>query len=453
MQQTFKNINLHYNDLLNYNDSEINLLAKYFKLPHGSPGDQRWMIAIHLAMNHKKGKMNPPLHPNSICSNQIDIITLDTWGEDGIEPDFNIKFIDPRNPDITPQIVCFSSAGFKQYINQDTNDYRGWYQNPNASIEMTDTGLGGRASKVDQYFQLPNGMYVANTKSELMNIANSINNKQFIAYLLYPQKRIGRFDATPSTISALHGQAPGEPIYFIIERARLEKRDLIDLWKYLAEIKGIIYPINGRILTAILPENSASLDIINKINEISGIIPVIDAISDKLDRVIEYLKNNRDASILFSRDDGYNWRYERVFFNRRTMIQKYEELREQNLMWHSTNKPSSVTNYTNYNFQQSEMSLTDKTLLVMFQENVNDWIRILGIQSQLSQPSQAPAQAPPPPPPPAPAVQPTTPEQPDAPVSVGGALNFNDEDGSEDGSEDSEEEGSGLFSLVMSPHT
>ena len=237
-------------------------------------------------------------------------------------------------------------------------------QNPNVQQSMTDIGEYGIASEAERFVKLPDGKFVANSKQQLYQLANAENeNNTFIAYLIYPNKRIGTLPVNRDydLTSALHGQAPGEPIYYIEPNPRTK----IWLEPYLRDL------INkkGMGTRGDLPDNLSIRQLVDLFDEIKDVQPFEEAISRRMRRFMDVLQDSDKCSIMFSKEDGYDWEYQGIFCN----VQELERVAGD---IHNTD-PGILIRVTNGladdSFRQSDLTNIDIILLVKFKNHLEEW--------------------------------------------------------------------------------
>lgn len=141
------------------------------------------------------------------CSNRFDLITQEEFNE-GNPPDVIIHFYpDPGQPLKTTYNLCSNREMLNTWLQSEDNCFYVWV--PNGDRTIDDSGHGGLPSIERVYKLFGNGRtdFIAN---------NSFLRKGVSKYAAFPvykdKQRVGkRFG-----ISNLHGQAPGEKIYWII---------------------------------------------------------------------------------------------------------------------------------------------------------------------------------------------------------------------------------------------
>ena len=210
-----------------------------------------------------------------ICHNDKDYVTNDCWSEN-YRPDIVIKFLD-FNFKLKPFVLCYDSESFQKTL--ELNEYRAWYPNETRQLEGTgldSTGHGGMPSMVEVYYKIGLNNYISNSPSDLMRVSGTL-----IGYPIYTNKRVGN-PRGEFGVGDVHGQEPGETIYFLIHEYG-DKFDLVDQVQRINALKGIDIPI----------PHSSPKDIISVLDK--DTIPTADIYFDILDTFAD----QEDCAIMF----------------------------------------------------------------------------------------------------------------------------------------------------------
>lgn len=224
-------------DLDNFTDAEIELLAKYYKIPFYTREQAIARLGPEIISQHyytasfPNGNDCDPPERFKTCMNDRDYISLQCWTED-YTPEIQIRFLNPSDYSKTPQTLCLMVDDLKQMLLDDDSEFRGWY--PSRKNNPIDPeGYGGRASDVEKYIKVFN-YFVSNDPEEL---ANTITSGIYNAYPLYTEKLIGNPDSTFG-IGQIHGQSPGYTVYYVVKKGGNERKKVLQEIKRINKLKG-----------------------------------------------------------------------------------------------------------------------------------------------------------------------------------------------------------------------
>lgn len=192
-------------DLEKYSKQDLNKLAKYLNTE-----SDIWSISIAIANKYYSSNLD-----SSICSNKMDIFSLDEWNDsDNPELGFDI-YRDSKLLFTT----CYKQRDFIKML--EDNQFFVWKARPGKIFE--DTGHGGEPDYTRKYFKMNTDKFTIYIKDS--DIVKKLLNGTFGRYRLdyLGKERIGSPDPTATLqISVLHGQAPGEDTYELKEIEVLE---------------------------------------------------------------------------------------------------------------------------------------------------------------------------------------------------------------------------------------
>jgi len=187
-------------DLENYSKQDLEKLAKYLNTEPNI-----WAIAIAITNKYYNSNLD-----SQICSNKVDIFTLDEWNE-------------KDNPELAFDIYKDSKLLFtncykqKDFITMlENNQFFVWKARPGKVFE--ETGHGGEPDYTKKYFKMNTDRITLFIKDSdiVKKLLNGTIGRYRLDYL--GKERIGSSDPTATLqISVLHGQLPGEDTYELKE--------------------------------------------------------------------------------------------------------------------------------------------------------------------------------------------------------------------------------------------
>ena len=284
------------------------------------------------------------------CTNDKDYISQECWTAD-FKPEIKITFLNPIDYSQTPNVLCMRLADFRNTILDEDNKVRAWYPNDlrQQKGEGVDAeGYGGKPSSVEQYIKMPNGVYISNL------VAEDLDEGEYIAYPIYTEKRVGNPEGIFG-VSNVHGQEPGYTIYYIT--AGTEEQRRVQVRYELQRIRGF------KGLSTDFPTVSIK-ETIEQYGD-KDVIPTADVAKkvDKVQEVIDFLRDNTQCTIMFYRDDEEaEWMHAGMFCELSDAIGDAMVYQGEGMTIHVTNTFDESTDA----FNQSEMSEEDVALIREF---------------------------------------------------------------------------------------
>jgi len=220
-----KIINTILRDLKTYSTKDIHILCSYFNIeprPMSTKDQKLSVLANSMYKYYSSSNME------LVCSSDVDIITLDKWGAkaDGtgdINPDIKIGFI--RRPDQHElNVECYTLDSMSEWMRDIENYVANWVQKDNTR-PIEDEGYGGEAG--DKYIlKTPMRNYVVG-----FSHIDTTRPGYYLAVPIASSYRVGNLDSTFG-IGQVHGQAPGETIYYIekLESDSFDAKDIEELY-------------------------------------------------------------------------------------------------------------------------------------------------------------------------------------------------------------------------------
>lgn len=171
--------------------------------------------AIRQIMNKKKKPIketivNLPIEARD-CDNTIDIVSQDEWDKDNL-PDLKINYLDPNNPFSTrSNLFCFKKNSIINWLSNPENLVSIWLPKIKDDYSnVDDQGYGSSPSSFNLFYKLPNNTYIN-------DIHIFFDTKEIIAIPVAKKIRLGNKNGTFG-IGQLHGQLPGETIYYLVSK-------------------------------------------------------------------------------------------------------------------------------------------------------------------------------------------------------------------------------------------
>ncbi len=230
------------------------------------------------------------------CTNDRDYITQECWSEE-TPALLKIKFIDPSDYSRKAMVLCMELDSFKKWVGSADNEFRAWYPNDlnqEQGKEIEAEGYGGKPSTTEIYMKLPSNNYVSNSVFNLIGFSAS----DYVGYPLYTKKRVGNPGGTFG-VSQLHGQEPGETIYYIVPAGTEEEMKLavLDEIKLINQLKGRYPDLPDGLTIKENIEQKLDKDIIPISDRIQQALPVDeDEGAGFLHRLLDYTEDEDEGT-------------------------------------------------------------------------------------------------------------------------------------------------------------
>lgn len=264
----------------------------------------------------KKETSKAPVNPiqGLGCQNDADYITSEDWSENN-KPDLKIYFLkNVNNPTLTDSdfnIYCANKENFLKWVNDPEHHFKGWVPIKKDG-HIDESGHGGRPSFFEEFIKLPINF--------ILKPDDNFKSDKYIAIPFYIQKRVGNPFGV-FAIGALHGQEPGETIYYLfpytddlndIRNSIIKKLKEITLVKIDEKLKGVdpdsILLLDKKVLKewndilsdAILDYISdlSKKDFQEKYNDFYNKLINYSSKSQIINNVIDYIKKDNEQNII-----------------------------------------------------------------------------------------------------------------------------------------------------------
>ena len=184
----------------------------------------REAIKIIMAYRAEEAKSKPapeikPVLAGRGCSNETDYISSEDWSEN-YKPDLKIYFLKSTSGnqvDINKDfnVMCANKVNFLKWIKDPAHQFRGWVPLKKGNVEgVDDNGHGGRPSFFEKFIKTPINFIIPSF--------NLWAPEEYIAIPIYKEKRVGNAYGV-FAIGSLHGQLPGETIYYVFPAPEKEE--------------------------------------------------------------------------------------------------------------------------------------------------------------------------------------------------------------------------------------
>jgi len=152
--------------------------------------------------------------PYSKCSEALDYVSQVEWTEES-----PTVFINLLNPNGIGRFNCYNGENLRTWLKNPVNTFAKWVQNPEAN-PMDEMGHGGKPDRNSKYYKLYEGNFLVDDK-----LSRQLKKQDMIIADAQYQglERIGNLNPRATLmVSALHGQAPGVPVYKVIKITKVK---------------------------------------------------------------------------------------------------------------------------------------------------------------------------------------------------------------------------------------